>query len=64
MDNGGTLPQVFSPLASYVSGTLSHSVDDTHDGIVPGKIYTFRYYAKNAIGNGPYSDEIRVAAVD
>ncbi len=61
--NAGVAGTTFTALSSYVSGTLSHTVSTLTpaDGLVAGKIYTFRWYAVNAFGSGEFSNELTVA---
>ena len=62
--NEGIPNTAFSTVASYVSGSISHTLTDITDGLVSGKIYTFRWYAVNAFGTGEISDEISIAVTD
>ena len=62
--NTGTPGSAFSTVGSYTSGSLTHTLTDTTDGLVDGKVYTFRIYASNSVGNSEYSDELSVAVTD
>lgn len=53
----------FTIFASYL-GTASHTLTVASDSLVEGKIYTLRWFAQNAKGDGTRSDEILVALVD
>ena len=59
--NEGTAGSAFTQVSTYPSGSLSHTVSIANDGLVAGKIYTFRWYAVNAFGSGEYSNELTVA---
>jgi len=43
---------------------MIHTMTTAVDGIVLGKIYTFRFRAKNIIGYSPYSEVLRVGYGD
>lgn len=64
MMNTGTTGSIFSIVASYTSGSLTHTLTTATDGLVNGKIYTFKWYAVNTFGNGEESDEIQVGVTD
>lgn len=44
-----------------MSGSLEHTVSIEADVLIAGKIYTFRWYAKNVFGDGERSDEVTIA---
>jgi hypothetical protein len=51
---------VFTTVSTY-TGQATHSLSIANDGLVYGKIYKLRYYAKNIEGNGSPSDSVLVA---
>jgi hypothetical protein len=53
----------FTEFTSY-TGAASHTLTVTDDGLIEGKIYTLRWFAVNAKGEGIRSDEILIALVD
>ena len=59
--NQGTSGSAFTNIPTYTSGDLTHTVSTTNDGLTTGTIYTFRWYAKNAFGDGEVSNELTVA---
>lgn len=59
--NTGTTGSAFSPVASYASGSLTHTLTTATDNLVSGKIYTFRWYATNVIDDSDVSDETSAA---
>jgi hypothetical protein len=62
--NTGVTGSPFTPISSYSSGALTHTLDFATDSIITGTIYTFRYFAKNIVGDGLASSEISIAMVD
>jgi hypothetical protein len=64
MMNTGTTGSPFSNVTTYTSGSLSHTLTTADDGLVDGKIYTFKWYAVNDYGTGEDSDEIQVGVTD
>lgn len=54
----------FTKVTSYNSGDSSHTLSVVNDFIEEGKIYTIRWYAENAKGEGVRSDEILVALMN
>lgn len=63
MDDG-TMTSTYAIVGSYVTSsfTMTHTVDDTTDGIVAGKIYSFKWRAQNSIGYSGFSDLLLAAA--
>jgi hypothetical protein len=64
MMNTGTTGSPFSNVTTYTSGSRSHTLTTADDGLVDGKIYTFKWYAVNDYGTGEDSDEIQVGVTD
>lgn len=64
--DGGTQSSAFVEVTAYPTSPTypgAYTITTT-DGLVEGRIYTIRWYAKNDVGNGPSSDSILVAASD
>jgi len=59
--NQGTAGSAFQKVTTYVSGSLQHTITVAEDLMIAGKIYTFRWYAKNVFGDGERSDEVTIA---
>ena len=51
----------FDPVTSYSTNLMYHTLNDIPDGLIPGMIYIFRFYATNDRGNSDYSNEVQVA---
>lgn len=56
--NGGGSSSVFSKVSSYDGSSLSHTITQATDSVVPGTIYKFQYRAINAYGQSDFSDEV------
>jgi hypothetical protein len=55
----GTLGSVMSPVPSYSTNAMTHLQTV---GITSGNIYSFKFLARNAIGDSSFSDTVRFAA--
>lgn len=49
----------FAPVTNYNTNLMSYTLTTATDGLVAGTIYVFRFYATNARGNSPYSNEVQ-----
>ena len=54
--------QSYYQLGGVTADLLTHTLT-TADGLVPetNRVYSFRFSARNVIGNSPYSSTLRVA---
>ena len=65
MDEGDT-NTVFSPVTSYAdlggstATLLTHTLTTVADGMVTGKIYTFKFRASNSVGSSEFSQLLRI----
>jgi hypothetical protein len=63
----GSLNTQFNSVQSYADAggadatSLSHVLTASGDGLVAGKIYSFKFRARNAAGYSDFSDVVRVA---
>ena len=77
VDNGGspiisysiqirdaTLNSTFTTVATLTSPTTTFTLNQATNGLIEGDIYSIRWYATNAFGSGPVSDEITSAVVE
>ena len=61
--NDGTVGSAFTNVASFASGTSypqEYSLT-LADGLIEGRIYAFRWYAFNSVGNSKTSEEVFAA---
>ena len=58
--------QDFSQVMSYVpsSQNLQHTLTFAIDGIITGRVYSFKLRAKNSKGYSEFSNIVAIAAVD
>jgi hypothetical protein len=65
--NDGTSGSAFTAVPGYSASLTypdSYTITVATDGLVAGRIYSIRWYAYNAIGNGLASEKVLAAVVD
>jgi hypothetical protein len=60
MDDGD---RNFASLSSYRNFAFEHTVTFAADGVESGKVYSFRFNARNSKGWSEYSEQTLIAAV-
>jgi len=59
--NEGTTGSQFTEVTSYTDNFATHTINT---GLTEGRIYSFRWRAVNAVGDGTNSEEVQIAIAD